>query len=88
MLSNLFCWVYNQWLSKAVNDKTDPLVRLLDFVAGSECKYCMAVRCLLIGVGVALPVGGGWCILAGFASAGVAIVMTVGERRWLCEHAK
>lgn len=87
-MKTIFCWLYSQWLSKAVDKKTDLLVRLLDALFGSECKYCMAVRCLLIGVGVALPVGGGWCILAGFASAGVAIVMTVGERRWLCEHTK
>jgi hypothetical protein len=81
MLKRSFCWLYDQWLSKAVNAKTDPLVRLLDFVAGSECKYCMAVRCLMLGFGSALIF---LCPLAGLAILALAFLFTLGERYWLC----
>lgn len=82
MFKRLFCWLYAQWLSKAVDQKSDPLVRLLDFLAGSECKYCMAVRCLMLGFGLALLFS---FPLVGLAILALAFLFTLGERYWLCE---
>ena len=31
-----------------------PLVRLLDFLFQSECKYCMATRAVVFGIGLGL----------------------------------
>jgi hypothetical protein len=94
MLKRLFCWLYEQWLSKAVNEKSDPLVKLLDFLAGSECKYCMAVRCVMLGLGAGFVSSVFYHYLAGVAiTLGVlgvvlsvlAILFTLGEKYWLCE---
>ena len=74
----IFCWLYAQWLSKLVDQKTDPLVIAIDFVAGSNCKYCMAVRMFCIGFGLAL-----WSWL-GFALITLTLLATLGERHWLC----
>lgn len=81
MLKRLFCWTYDTWLSKAVGTKQAPLVRALDFVAGSECKYCMAVRCLIFGAGLAITASGGVWVVVGLALAAVPVLMAVGERR-------
>ena len=78
MLKKTFCWLYDQWLSKAVNERSDPLVRLLDTLFGSECKYCMAARCLAFGVGLGMFNWLGLILMA------LAILMTLGERYWLC----
>jgi hypothetical protein len=79
MLKRTFCWLYNKWLSKAVNEKSDPLVRLLDAIAGSECKYCMAVRAGMIGIGIGLFNCWGLGLIV------TAILLTIGERKWLCD---
>ena len=50
-----------------------PLVRLLDAAFGSECKYCMATRALMCGVG--LGVGG----VIGSVLVIVAVGLTVFE---------
>lgn len=52
-----------------------PLVRALDAVAGSKCKYCMAVRVGLIGAGLALF---NW---VGVVLVAIAVGCTVLERR-------
>lgn len=83
MFKRLFCWTYDKWLSGAVGTKDAPLVKLLDFIAGSECKYCMAVRCLLIGTGIGLSVHGGWVTMSGLALICTSAVLAVGERKWL-----
>ena len=77
-----FCWLYAQWLSKLVDDKTDPLVRAIDFIAGSGCKYCMAARMFFVGFGIAL-----WSWV-GLGLITLAFLMTLGERHWLCEPTK
>lgn len=51
-----------------------PLVRLLDFLFESECKYCMATRALVFGLGLGL---GGWC---GVGLIAVAVGLTFFER--------
>jgi hypothetical protein len=51
-----------------------PIVRSLDFLFGSECKYCMATRALVFGVGLGV---GGWIGLSLVASA---VVLSVIER--------
>lgn len=51
-----------------------PLVRLLDFLFQSECKYCMATRALVFGLGVGL---GGWF---GVMLIAVAVGLTFFER--------
>jgi hypothetical protein len=78
----IFCWLYNQWLSKAVDQKTDPLVVALDWSLGSSCKYCMAVRALMFGIGLGLFNVFGLVLMA------LAVLMTFGERSWLCELPK
>lgn len=85
MFKKLFCWLYDQWLSKAVNERSDPLVRLIDAAAGSECKYCMAVRMYALGLGIGLIVAGGVAAYIGIALHTLALLMTLGERYWLCD---
>jgi hypothetical protein len=81
-MRKLFCKVYAIWLAKLVGTKQQPTVRLLDLVVGSECKYCMAVRCLVLGVGI------GRMDLWGLVLVVTAIALTLGERYWLCEVTK
>jgi hypothetical protein len=78
-VKTLFCWLYNQWLSKAVDQKTDPLVVALDWAFGSECKYCMAVRALMFGIGLGL------FDLFGLVLMALSLLLTLGERHWLCD---
>lgn len=49
------------------------LVRVLDKTVGSKCKYCMAVRALIVGFGLGF---GGWL---GVALVAVAVGLTVIE---------
>ena len=51
-----------------------PLVRLLDLLFESECKYCMATRALVFGFGLALA------NLLGVALILVAVGLTAFER--------
>ena len=51
-----------------------PLVRVLDFLFQSECKYCMAMRAGVFGFGLALA---NWL---GLALILVAVGLTVFER--------
>ncbi len=51
-----------------------PLVRLLDFLFESECKYCMATRAAVFGFGLALA---NWL---GLALILVAVGLTFFER--------
>jgi hypothetical protein len=83
----LFCWLYAQWLSKAVDSKSDPLVVVLDNLFGSGCKYCMAVRALLFGFGAATGFFAPWLwlMICGHTMAVSIVLMTIGERLWLCE---
>lgn len=83
MFKKLFCWFYSQWLSKFVDDKTDPLVILLDALVGSSCKYCMAVRAIMVGSGFGLLAAGHWGL--GLSIMLLAFLFTLGERHWLCE---
>jgi hypothetical protein len=56
----LFCYLYKQWLSKFVDSKDDWLVRLIDTLSGSECKYCMGVRQWFNGLGFGLLLTDYW----------------------------
>jgi hypothetical protein len=85
MVKQIFCWLYSQWLAKAVDSKSDPLVSLLDAIAGSNCKYCMAVRTGMIGFGLAVVLRFDWWGWVGGALIWLAILMTLGERYWLCD---
>jgi hypothetical protein len=80
MIKQAFCWLYNQWLSKAVDSKDDPLVRVIDAIAGSECKYCMGVRLGMIGMGLGLFSWYGLGLIA------LAILLTLGEKHLLCDN--
>lgn len=85
MFGKVFCWLYFQWISKAVGSKSAPLVRALDLLFGSECKYCMSVRAFLAGTGVGLSfVGSFLSFFFGVALVALAVALTLGERRWLC----
>jgi hypothetical protein len=92
-MQKLACWLYEVWLSKAVGTKQQPLVKLIDYLAGSSCSYCMAVRMFLIGVGSALVFAGfaaffkaslPLIILAGIMLIALAVAFTQLERRYLC----
>lgn len=88
-MQKLFCWLYAQWLSKAVDQKSDPLVIALDFLFGSNCKYCMAVRALIFGFGLAVGIFAlGWLSIFGFGAAVLMLIMTIGEKYWLCNISK
>jgi hypothetical protein len=78
-MKNLFCKLYALVLSKVFDQQTDPLVRLYNALIGSSCKYCMATRAGMIGLGV------GMFNLYGLALIALAVGFTVGERRWLCD---
>lgn len=54
--------------------KDAPLVRVLDKLFQSECKYCMATRALVFGVGLGLA---NWY---GLALVAVAVGLTLFER--------
>jgi hypothetical protein len=81
-MKTIFCWVYKQWLSKAVNERSDPLVRLLDMLFGSECKYCFAIRCLTFGIGL------GMFNFIGLVLMVLSVLVTLGEKYLLCEVKK
>lgn len=78
MLKKYFCLIYDQWLKRAVNDKSDPLVIVLDFFFGGSCSYCVLCRGIMFGVGLGLA---SW---VGLVVAGLAVACTFGERYWLC----
>jgi hypothetical protein len=78
-MKKLFCLLYDLWLSKFVDEKTDPLVVLLDFIIGSSCKYCMAVRGIMVGLGLGL------FNLFGLGLIALAILFTIAEKHWLCD---
>lgn len=82
-MKTIFCWIYKQWLSKAVNERSDPLVRLIDTLSGSECKYCMGVRQWFNGLGFGLLLTDYWYVGLGFIVS--AYLMTLLEKNWLCE---
>jgi hypothetical protein len=96
-MQKLACWLYEVWLSKAVGTKQQPLVRLIDYLAGSACSYCMAVRMFLLGLGAALVFSGfavffgvslSLIVLFGIMLIAVAILCTTVERRYLCNLPK
>lgn len=82
-MKKLFCWIYKQWLSKFVDSKDDWLVRLIDTLSGSECKYCMGVRQWFNGLGFGLLLTDYWYVGLGFIVS--AYLMTLLEKYWLCE---
>lgn len=81
-LQKAFCWVYQQWLFKLVNEKTDPLVIVLDFLFLSNCKYCSISRAVVFGIGLGLANVWGLLLII------LALIMTIGESYWLCEKDK
>ena len=84
-MKTIFCWIYHQWLSKFVDSKDDWLVRLIDTLSGSECKYCMGTRLYAIGLGSGLVFVGSLVTWLGLGLITLAILMTLGERYWLCD---
>lgn len=76
-LQSLSCTLFaraKQWGYDYLIYERAPLVRLLDFLFQSECKYCMATRALVFGFGLAF---GGWL---GAALIAVAVGLTFFER--------
>jgi hypothetical protein len=67
-----YAWAEKHWFAKLVYVGS-PLVRLLDASVGSECKYCMAFRALMVGFG--LGIGG----VAGAFLVVSALVLTLVE---------
>jgi len=84
-MKNWYCYVSNIWFASVVASDKSPLVRIMDFLWGSTCKYCMAVRVGIAGFGVAAAIFGGVpaTILGGFLVA-LSVALTIGERYWLC----
>lgn len=46
-----YAWAEKHWFAKLMYPGA-PLVRLLDASVGSQCKYCMAFRALMVGFGL------------------------------------
>ena len=82
-MKHIFCKFYNFFLSTLVDSKDDPLVKFIDAVAGSVCKYCMAVRMFMLGVGITALVFGAYVL--GFLIVVLPVLFTYGEKHWLCE---
>jgi len=79
MLSKLFCYIHKLFLSKLVDSKDDWIVRLIDFTSGSTCKYCTALRFGMICGGIGLFNWWGLGLII------TAILLTIGERKYLCD---
>lgn len=77
-----FCIVFKIWLSKFVDHRSDPIVRLLNILE-SDCKYCQIIRWLMAASGVSMMTHGYW--LSGLSAIALAYLFTLGERHWLCE---
>jgi len=82
MFKQLFCKAYEQWLKAAVQPGS-PLVVFMDWTLTSKCKYCMALRAMLFGAGVTLLLFGWWLTALVFLL--IPVLLTLGERYWLCE---
>lgn len=67
-----YAWAEKHWFAKLVYPGA-PLVRLLDATVGSSCKYCMAVRALMVGAGCGV---GGW---VGYGLVLAALLLTAVE---------
>ena len=81
MFKTLFCKLYYAWIAKAVQPES-PLVRGMDMLITSQCKYCMALRAVLSTVGIMLMYPH-WII--GSCLILLTLALTWGERMWLCE---
>ena len=73
-----YAWLEKQWFDKLVYTDS-PLVRSLDFSIGSECKYCMATRALILGLGYGLTASGGVLGYVGAALVLLALLLTLAE---------
>ena len=81
-----FCYVSNIWLHTVVGSEKSPFTKIMDFLWGSECKYCMAVRVGLAGFGTAAIIFGGVpAAIFGLLLISVSIALTIGERYWNCD---
>lgn len=86
MFSKIFCWLYFQWIARAIGSKNAPLVKALDLLFGSECKYCMSTRAFIAGFGAGLLfVGSFLSFFSGMGLIALAVALTLGERYWLCK---
>ena len=81
-----FCYVSNIWLHTVVGSSKSPVPKIMDFLWGSDCKYCMSVRVGLAGFGTAAAIFGGIpATIFGLALIVVSIALTMGERYWNCD---
>jgi len=81
-MKKLFCKIYEVWISRIIADKHSPLVVVMDYLIGSPCKYCFAVRAGMVGAGLPLLWFVPW---AGVILVLLALGLTYGERKLLCE---
>ena len=65
-----YSWLEKHWFAKIMYPGA-PLVKLMDWTIGSECKYCMAFRAVMIGFGL------GFCLGFGLGIGGVFGVVLV-----------
>lgn len=81
-----FCYVYDVWLRRVVGSEKSPLVKVMDFLWGSSCKYCMACRVGIAGLGTAAIIFGGVpATIFGGALVVLSFALTAGERYWVCD---
>ena len=73
-----YAWLEKHWFDKLVYTNS-PLVRVLDFTTGSECKYCMATRALILGLGFGLAVSCGLSGAVGVVLMLLAVFLTLAE---------
>lgn len=82
MIKSAFCYVYIFWLSKFVDQETDPIPRAFNALWGGKCRYCREARAFLMGAGFVLSFFWFW---SGLFLQCMVYAMTVGERKWLCD---
>lgn len=81
-----FCYVSNIWLHTIVGSPKSPLPKIMDFLWGSECKYCMATRVGIAGFGIAAFIFGGvQAKVFGLFLIALSVALAVGERHWNCD---
>jgi hypothetical protein len=87
-MKKLFCYLYNQWLSKFVDSKDDLLVKFIDYQFAGKCSYCVHYRVAAYFLGIGILFYGGWVTVAGISLIAISLLMTLGEKYWLCNPEK
>lgn len=80
-----YAWAEKHWFAKLVYVDS-PMVKAMDAMMGSKCKYCMAARALMFGLGLGLAVSGGFAALIGLILIVAAFLLTQAESNFCTEE--